>query len=341
MIEGLEKVRDGAASAVAALSANPTEEGVEEFRVAYLGKKGALPALLKTLGSLPPEDRSKAGAEINSLKQKIEGDIEALQAALKAQALEARLSEESIDVTLPGRPLSIGRLHPVTQVQDEITDIFRGLGFAVAEGPEVEVDRYNFESLNIPKDHPARDMQDTFYIEGEMLLRTHTSPVQIRSMEKSEPPLRVIAPGTVYRRDSDVTHTPMFHQIEGFMVDKGVSFANLKGILTHFLHSLFGPDLGVRFRPSYFPFVEPGAEVDIECVICGGEGCRVCKNTGWLEILGAGMIHPEVLRSVNYDSEIYSGFAFGLGLERIAMLKHGIDDLRLFFENDLRFLKQF
>jgi len=275
------------------------------------------------------------------LKARLEAAIDAKVAAIETLERAERLSRERIDITLPGRCIRPGRMHPVTQVMEEIEEIFSGLGFDVAEGPEVELDYYNFEALNLPKDHPARDMQDTFYVSDEVLLRTHTSPVQIRVMEKERPPLRVIAPGTVYRRDSDITHTPMFHQVEGFMVDKGVTFSNLKGVLTHFLHSLFGDRTDIRFRPSFFPFTEPSAEIDIRCVMCGGSGCRVCKGSGWLEILGAGMIHPEVFRSVKYDPEEYTGFAFGLGIERIAMLKFGIEDIRMFFENDLRFLRQF
>ena len=262
------------------------------------------------------------------------------EAALRSRDLEAS-RRESIDVTVPGRLPPPGRLHPITQTAVEVCRIFNWLGFETVEGPEVELDYYNFEALNIPKDHPARDMQDTFYISEEVVLRTHTSPIQVRTMEKRKPPVRIIAPGRTYRRDSDVTHTPMFHQVEGLMVGKGISFGDLKGILTTFVHQMFGPEVGLRFRPSFFPFTEPSAEVDIGCVICRGGGCRVCKGTGWLEILGSGMVDPEVYKYVGYDPEEVSGFAFGMGIERIAMLKFGIDDLRLFFENDLRFLKQF
>ena len=309
----------------------------------YLGRKGLFAALLKELADLPKAERGKAGQAINSLKKKVDEDIEACLAALDEQARVSGIEADRIDVTLPGRSPSIGKLHPATQVMDEVESIFLSLGFDIAEGPEVETDFYNFEALNIAKDHPAREMQDTFYVGDDLLLRTHTSPVQIRVMENTPPPIRVIAPGTVYRRDSDLTHTPMFHQVEGFMVDKGITFADLKGVLTLFLQRLFGTDTPVRFRPSFFPFTEPSAEVDIGCVICAGKDvpCRVCKSTRWIEILGSGMIHPNVFKSVGYDSEKYSGFAFGLGIERIAMLKFGIDDLRLFFENDLRFLKQF
>ncbi len=255
--------------------------------------------------------------------------------------MQQSLASEKLDVTLPGRVQRRGYKHPITQVTEEIVAIFAALGFGVVEGPEIEKDFYNFEALNIPKDHPARDMQDTFYVSEDVVLRTHTSPVQIRTMLEHEPPVRVVAPGTVYRRDSDITHSPMFHQIEGFLVDRKVTFGDLKGILTTFINEFFGQNVDVRFRPSFFPFTEPSAEVDIQCVICGGSGCRVCGHSGWLEILGSGMIDPEVFKSVNYDPELYSGFAFGLGIERVAMLKYGVNDLRLFFENDLRFLKQF
>lgn len=318
-----------------------TIDAVLQVKTKYLGRKGEVAALLKELGSLSPEERKKAGEAINMAKASLEEAVEAKLSALESGERAAKLQKERIDITLPGRCIHPGRMHPVTQVMEEIEEIFSGLGFDVAEGPEVELDYYNFEALNLPKDHPARDMQDTFYVSDEVLLRTHTSPVQIRVMEKERPPLRVIAPGTVYRRDSDITHTPMFHQIEGFMVDKGVTFSNLKGVLTHFLHSLFGEKTDVRFRTSFFPFTEPSAEVDIRCVICGGSGCRVCKGSGWLEILGAGMIRPEVFRAVKYDPEEFTGFAFGIGIERIAMLKYGMDDIRMLFENDLRFLRQF
>ncbi|MBI5560766.1 MAG: phenylalanine--tRNA ligase subunit alpha [Deltaproteobacteria bacterium] len=314
---------------------------IDNLKKKYLARKGPLAALIKELAGLPAEERRILGEAINEAKKRIEGVLDDALATLRGAEKSERLGKERLDVTLPGRSLPSGRIHPVTSVTSEIEDIFTSLGFEIAEGPEVELDYYNFEALNIPKDHPARDMQDTFYLSGGVCLRTHTSPVQIRVMEKRRPPLRVIAPGTVYRRDSDITHTPMFHQVEGFMVDEGVSFSALKGVLTHFLHRLFGEDTGVRFRPSFFPFTEPSAEVDIRCVMCAGKGCRVCKGSGWLEILGCGMIHPNVFKSVDYDYGRYSGFAFGLGIERIAMLKHGIDDIRLFFENDIRFLRQF
>ncbi len=316
-------------------------EEVQRIKVKYLGRKGKVASLLKELSNLPVEERRNAGESINRAKERIEEEIDGLLSEMLDREKAGRLEKERLDVTLPGRLLSPGKRHPVTRIMDEVENIFSGLGFDIAEGPEVELDYYNFEALNLPKDHPARDMQDTFYIGEDVLLRTHTSAVQPRVMETRRPPLRVIAPGTVYRRDSDITHTPMFHQVEGFMVDRDVTFSNLKGILTLFLNSLFGEGTEIRFRPSFFPFTEPSAEVDIRCVICKGGGCRVCKGSGWLEILGAGMIHPEVFRSVNYDPDEYAGFAFGLGIERIAMLKFGIDDLRLFFENDIRFLRQF
>lgn len=318
-----------------------TKDEIQAVRVKYLGRKGLLSSFLKDLSNLPAEEKKAAGEAINSVKDRIEREIDVRLKSIEDAEKTERLAHERIDVTLPGRRSPLGRLHPVTQVMAEVSAIFTGLGFETAEGPEVELDYYNFEALNISKDHPARDMQDTFYVSDDVLLRTHTSPVQIRVMEKKAPPIRVIAPGTVYRRDSDITHTPMFHQVEGFMVDEKVSFADLKGVLTVFLKALFGGSIGVRFRPSFFPFTEPSAEVDIACVICSGKGCRVCKGSGWLEILGCGMIHPEVFKAVKYDPEKYSGFAFGLGIERVAMLKFGIDDLRLFFENDLRFLRQF
>jgi len=316
-------------------------KSLQDVRVGILGKKGALTEVMKGMRDLSPDDRPAVGNLVNGLKSRFEEAFTLRQDELQTQEIAERLASEKIDVTMPGRKRATGSLHPVTLVTNEIVDIFSRLGFTVEEGPEIEQDFYNFEALNIPKDHPARDMQDTFYISEDLVLRTHTSPVQIRTMMNAEPPVRVIAPGTVYRRDSDLTHSPMFHQIEGFLVDTKVTFGDLKGILTHFLNEFFGDGLEVRFRPSFFPFTEPSAEVDIECVICGGKGCRVCSGTGWLEILGCGMIDPAVFDSVRYDPSKYSGFAFGMGLERIAMLKYGVNDLRLFFENDLRFLKQF
>lgn len=318
-----------------------TDAELVKVKADYLGRKGAVTLMLKDMASLSVEDKKATGKFTNILKKELEQIFKNAADDLSAKSEASGADKNTVDVTLPGRKPQKGTIHPVTQVTDEVIDIFLGLGFTVSTGPEIETDYYNFEALNIPKDHPARDMQDTFYISDNHVLRTHTSPVQIRAMENSKPPLRVIAPGTVYRKDSDVTHTPMFHQIEGFMVDDAITFGDLKGVLSLFLHRLFGEDTSVRFRPSFFPFTEPSAEVDIQCVMCSGKGCRICKQTGWLEILGAGMIHPNVLKAVNVDPERYNGFAFGLGIERITMLKHGIDDLRAFYENDLRFLKQF
>jgi phenylalanyl-tRNA synthetase alpha chain len=314
-------------------------EELERIRVQYLGRKGALTTILRGLGKLDPEVRRRVGQEANRAKEALEEALEQARRALKEAA--RRAESLTVDVTLPGRRLPRGRIHPLNRIMAEVCDIFLHLGFEAVEGPEVELDWYNFEALNLPPDHPARDMQDTFYFNDQVLLRTHTSPMQIRVMEQRRPPVRIIAPGKVYRRDSDITHSPMFHQVEGLLVDKDVTFADLKGVLIAFVHQMFGPELGVRFRPSYFPFTEPSAEVDIACVMCGGRGCRVCQATGWLEVLGAGMVHPAVFEAVGYDPDTYTGLAFGLGVERIAMLKYGIDDIRLFFDNDLRFLKQF
>ena len=338
MKEQLQKMLEEGRGAVQAAA---NESALQDVRVSFLGKKGALTAIMKGMGQLSAEERPVIGALANQVKEQLEALIEERRNILKEGELTRRLQQERIDVSLPGRCNKLGHKHPITLVTEEIVAIFSSLGFWVEEGPEVEKDFYNFEALNIPKDHPARDMQDTFYVSEDVVLRTHTSPVQIRTMLKHAPPVRVIAPGTVYRRDSDITHSPMFHQIEGFLVDQHVTFGDLKGILTTFINQYFGKGLGVRFRPSFFPFTEPSAEVDIQCVICGGKGCRVCKNSGWLEILGSGMIDPAVFQSVDYDAEKYSGFAFGMGLERIAMLKYGVNDLRLFFENDQRFLAQF
>jgi phenylalanyl-tRNA synthetase alpha chain len=318
-----------------------SEEAMQELKVKYLGKKGALTAIMKGLGEMQAAERPLIGQVANLVKGQIEEKINAGIMKIRAIKKAEKLQREFIDVTLPGRRKAIGAKHPITLVIEELSDIFTGLGFQVAEGPEVELDYYNFEALNMPKDHPARDMQDTFYIAENTILRTHTSPVQIRTMLKQAPPIRIIAPGTVYRCDSDATHSPMFHQIEGLLVDEGITFGDLKGILTIFVSQYFGKGTKVRLRPSFFPFTEPSAEVDIACVICKGKGCRICKNSGWLEILGSGMVDPEVFRHVNYDSERYSGFAFGMGIERIAMLKYGINDMRLLFENDMRFLDQF
>ena len=314
---------------------------LDQVRVQYLGKKGLITEQMKSLGTLAGDERKVAGAKINLIRDQLVEAIDARKDVLEAEALKARLASETIDVTLPGRGQQIGGLHPVTLTLRRMSALFSRIGFDIVEGPEVEDDYHNFEALNIPASHPARAMHDTFYFDEHTLLRTHTSPVQVRIMESQTPPLRVIAPGRVYRCDSDLTHTPMFHQVEGFLVDRDVSFADLRGILYEFLTLFFEKDVAVRFRPSYFPFTEPSAEVDIACVMCDGQGCRVCKQTGWLEVMGCGMIHPRVFESVNIDAEVYSGFAFGLGVERMAMLRYGINDLRLFFENDLRFLRQF
>ena len=311
------------------------------LKAKYLGKKGAVTDILKGMKDLTAEQRPLMGKLVNEIKNVLESGLNAKEKEITEAQKKKILQEEKIDVSLPPRGMPLGTLHPITQVMNEIVDIFEHMGFEVAEGPEIETDFYNFEALNIPKNHPARDMQDTFYISDDVVLRTHTSPVQIRVMEKRQPPIQIIAPGKVYRCDSDVSHTPMFHQVEGLLVNETVTFADLKGVLSEFCKLIFGGDTKVRFRPSFFPFTEPSAEVDISCVICGAKGCRVCKNTGWLEILGCGMVDPEVFRSVNYDSTKYRGFAFGMGVERITMLKFGINDIRLFFENDLRFLKQF
>jgi phenylalanyl-tRNA synthetase alpha chain len=314
---------------------------LEALRVHYLGKKGLITEQLKQLGSLPPEERPKVGQWVNEAKDAVQAALTERQQQLTTAARAQQLASETLDVTLPGRGVRAGGLHPVTRTLERLEQLFRSMGFDVVDGPEIEDDFHNFEALNIPPTHPARAMHDTFYFADGRLLRTHTSPVQIRHMLADKPPLRIIAPGRVYRCDSDVTHTPMFHQIEGLMVDTSVSFADLKGLLTDFLEKFFEKPVKVRFRPSFFPFTEPSAEADIGCVICSGSGCRVCKQTGWLEVLGCGMVHPEVFRHVGIDSERYTGFAFGLGVERLAMLRYGVNDLRLFYENDLRFLRQF
>ena len=315
---------------------------LDDVRVLYLGKKGELTALLKGLGKLPKEERPVMGEAINEAKVEIQKLIESRKNELEEIDLEKRILEEKIDVTLPGRNVEKGGLHPITQTLINIENIFTKGGFEVEFGPEIEDDFHNFSALNIPEHHPARAMHDTFYFSDNAVLRTHTSPVQIRTLERQKPPVRIIAPGRVYRCDSDVTHTPMFHQVEGLIVDKEATFAQLKGLLIDFLRAYFEKDdLQVRFRPSYFPFTEPSAEADIQCVICGGEGCRVCKKTGWLEVLGCGVVHPNVLKAVEIDPEEFSGLAFGMGVERLAMLRYGVNDLRLFFENDIRFLNQF
>ena len=314
---------------------------LDEVRISFLGKKGELTTLLKSLGQMDPTERPKAGEAINQAKSAIQDAIEHRKASLANSQLEEELASGSIDITLPGRRSFLGGLHPVTQVLNRIEELFIGSGYEVVTGPEVEDEYHNFEALNIPEHHPARAMHDTFYFGDGGLLRTHTSPSQVRTMEKQNPPIRVICPGRVYRRDSDLTHSPMFHQVEGLVVDEGISFADLKGTLTEFLMKFFEKELAVRFRPSYFPFTEPSAEVDVQCVNCNGKGCRVCSNTGWLEVLGSGMVHPNVLNMSGIDTEKYSGFAFGFGADRLAMLLYEVNDLRLFFESDLRFLRQF
>jgi len=321
---------------------------LEQLRIEALGRSGSITALLRGLKDLPADERPRMGEQLNQLRRALEDALDARVDEVNRQAKGKALAEEKIDITLPGTRFERGHIHPLTLVVDEIVDIFLAMGFEIARGPDIEDDYHNFEALNIPKDHPARDMQDTFFVAGGNLLRTHTSPVQIRTMESRKPPLQIIVPGAVYRHDDDATHSPMFHQVEGFMVDQNIAFSDLKGVLTHVLRQIFNRDAGVRFRPSFFPFTEPSAEIDIQCVICGGGGtlpngqvCRVCKASGWLEILGAGMIDPAVFKFVGYDPEEFTGFAFGMGVERIAMLKYGIDDIRLFFQNDLRFLRQF
>jgi len=338
-VSELNRLLDDALAAIAAAEAL---SGLEQLRVQYLGKKGEITLQLKNLGKLPGDQRREAGQAINRVKQQISEALDARREALQQAELEQRLAAERVDVTLPGRRVDVGGLHPVTTTMRRIERMFGKLGFDVATGPEVEDDFHNFEALNIPAHHPARAMHDTFYFDAHTLLRTHTSPVQIRVLEKQPPPLRVIAPGRVYRCDSDLTHTPMFHQVEGLLVDENVSFADLKGTLHEFLRLFFEQDdLQTRFRPSYFPFTEPSMEVDISCVICEGEGCRVCSHTGWLEVLGCGMVHPEVFRHTGIDPDAFTAYAFGMGVERLTMLRYGVNDLRLFFENDLRFLKQF
>ncbi len=331
------------------IEAAATVRDLEAVRVRYLGRKGLLTGLLREMGRLSPEERPVVGRVANEVKERLEALLAERLRALAAREREERLAAEAVDVTLPGRPVLLGHAHPLRVVWLEIEEIFRSMGYEVFEGPEVELDAFNFEALNIPRGHPARDMQDSFYITEEILLRTHTSPAQIRFMRQRAPelPVRMIAPGRVYRRDDDATHSPVFHQVEGLLVDEGVSFADLKGTLLAFARQMYGEDARIRLRPSYFPFTEPSAEVDVSCTLCkgtglaGGQPCRTCKGSGWLEILGAGMVHPVVLQNGGYDPERVSGFAFGMGVERIAMLKYGVDDLRLFFQNDLRFLTQF
>ncbi len=337
----MEDINDIKTAFLRELSAAWNASDLQQLRIKYLGRKGLVTVKLKLLSAVPSAERPIYGKLINELKTFIEGEIYLKEAQVKDLEKSRRISSEAIDITLPGKYFRPGRTHPVTAVLQEIIEIFVSMGFDIEVGPEVELDYYNFEALNMPKDHPARDMQDTFYISEEVILRTQTSPVQVRTMERSKPPLKFISPGKVYRCDADVTHSPMFHQVEGLMVDTDVSFSDLKGILEVFVHRVFSKETPVRFRPSFFPFTEPSAEVDIGCILCGGAGCRVCKGTGWLEVLGAGMVNPKVFEMVGYDPESYTGFAFGMGVERITMLKYSIDDIRMFYENDIRFLRQF
>ena len=338
----MQALDDLKAEATAAIESAVDSAALEKLRVEWLGKKGRVTDLLKSLGQLDADERPEVGAEINAVKQLLNEQISERKETLQQAAIAEQLAAESLDVTLPGRREDLGALHPITRTIERMADYFAALGFEVVEGPEIEDDYHNFEALNIPAHHPARAMHDTFYIDDTHVLRTHTSGVQVRTMETRDPPLRVICPGRVYRCDSDLTHSPMFHQVEGLLIDEDVSFGQLKGIIQDFLHAFFEQDaLAVRFRPSYFPFTEPSAEVDIQCVKCAGEGCRICSGTGWLEVMGCGMVHPRVLEMSGVDTERYQGFAFGMGVERLAMLRYGIGDLRLNFENDLRFLAQF
>ncbi|MCF8111535.1 MAG: phenylalanine--tRNA ligase subunit alpha [Desulfobacteraceae bacterium] len=334
MSQDIEQIRQ---QALSELKQAEDAESIRDLSVRYLGRKGRVTRFLRNISELPEDRRPAAGKRANEVKKELES---AFNDAL-ARLSEKQEEKGAIDVSLPGRPAPVGTLHPVTRITRMIAKIFERMGFGIAEGPEVETDYYNFEALNIPKNHPARDMQDTFYVSENVVLRTHTSPIQVRYMETHQPPVRIIAPGKVYRCDSDLTHTPMFHQVEGLLVDEKVSFGDLKGTLTALVHQIFDPQTSLRFRPSFFPFTEPSAEVDIQCVICRGAGCKVCSDTGWLEVLGCGMVHPAVFENVGYDTDRYSGFAFGMGVERIAMLKYGINDIRMFFENDIRFLRQF
>ena len=337
-----EKLQSILQSATEDLKKISTSKELDELRVRFLGKKGELTALLKSMRDLSAEERPVVGQMVNDVRAALEDALEKQRAILEKAALAAKLRSEAVDVTLPGKPMTVGKKHPLSIVLDEVKEAFLGLGFSVAEGPEVELDHYNFEALNIPKDHPARDTQDTFYISDNVVLRTQTSGMQVRVMEKSKPPIRIIAPGRVYRTDTaDATHSPLFHQLEGLVVDKGIRMSDLKGILELFAKNLYGEDTVVRFRPHHFPFTEPSAEMDIQCFQCHGEGCRLCKGEGWIEILGCGMVHPHVLEKCGIDPEIYSGYAFGVGVERIVMGRYKIDDIRLFYENDVRFLHQF
>ena len=335
MSKPIEQIRE---EALAELSQAGDADAIRALSVKYLGRKGEVTGFLRNISELPKDQRPAAGKRANEVKKELDS---AFNEALERLSGQTGQDSEAIDVSLPGRPAPLGTLHPITRITRLISRVFARMGFGIAEGPEVESDYYNFEALNIPKNHPARDMQDTFYVSDNVVLRTHTSPIQVRYMEAHDPPIRIIAPGKVYRCDSDLTHTPMFHQVEGLLVDENVSFGDLKGVLTAFVHQVFDTQTSLRFRPSFFPFTEPSAEVDIQCVICRGSGCKVCSHTGWLEVLGCGMVHPAVFENVGYDTNRYSGFAFGMGVERIAMLKYGISDIRMFFENDIRFLRQF
>ncbi len=337
MRETLEKIKAEALLALSAPDAN-----IEELRIKYLGKKGELTAVLRGMGKLTPEERPVIGQLANDVRAEIEGKIESLSAELHARELQRKLESEKLDVTVPGEKIRAGHFHPLALVQRQLEDIFLGMGYSIVDGPEVEYDYYNFEALNIPKDHPARDTQDTFYITENILLRSQTSPVQARVMEKTQPPIKIISPGRVYRSDAvDATHSPLFHQLEGLVIDRGITMGDLKGTLEMFAKRMFGENTEIRFRPHHFPFTEPSAEVDVSCFVCGGKGCRLCKGEGWIEVLGAGMVHPNVLRNCGIDPEEYSGFAFGMGVERIVLLKYHIDDMRLLYENDVRFLEQF
>ncbi|MEI6126389.1 MAG: phenylalanine--tRNA ligase subunit alpha [Pseudomonadota bacterium] len=338
MKEALNKIREECLHELQGLH---TEAEIYLCKSRYIGRNGSLTQIIKNLVNIPADERASSGKLANELKKNIENAIEEVLTRSRDNKKKQDIAKLDLDVTLPGRKFPLGKKHPITLIAERIVDVFAGLGFQVVEGPEVELDFFNFEALNIPKNHPARDMHDTFYLSDDTLLRTHTSPVQIRAMQKTSPPLRIICPGKVYRCDSDISHTPMFHQVEGLMIDENISLGDLKGVLTIFIHHIFDASTQIRFRPSFFPFTEPSAEVDIQCVMCKGNGCRVCSNSGWLEILGCGMVHPAVFKNVRYDPELVTGFAFGLGVERIAMLKYGINDIRLFYENDFRFLSQF
>jgi len=338
MQEKLKSIRD---EALEELKNVKDLDEIEKLRVKYLGKKGSVTSVLRGMGKLPPKERPIVGKLANEVREVLTEEIDNITKKLKKQELQESLIAESVDITLPGRKPSIGHKHPITQTFERIKEIFVGMGFQVAEGPEIETEYYNFEALNTPEHHPARDMQDTFFVTNSIVLRTQTSPMQIRIMEKQKPPVRVIVPGKVYRRDADISHSPMFHQVEGLLVDKHVTFSQLKGVLLSFAHQMFGKDTSLRFRPGFFPFTEPSAEVDISCIFCGGKGCRTCSQKGWIEILGSGSVDPNVFGFVDYDPEKYTGFAFGMGVDRIAMLRYGINDIRLLFENDMRFLEQF